>query len=351
MQDATGFLADIAMANSPLLVWLEFGVCLAVIGVAGVKLSVYGDVIAEKTGLGGSWIGFILLALVTSLPELVNGISSVTIAAAPEIAAGDILGSCVFNLSILVILDFMQRGEPLYARASHGHILSAGFGIVLIGFVGFSILIASNGSSMAVGPVGIYSYVIVLLYLIAMSSVYRYETQLNAAATGNESNRHPNTTLGHAIARFCGAALFVVAAGVFLPFVAKEIAVQMDWHQSFVGTLLVAATTSVPELVVSVSALRLGAVDMSIANLLGSNLFDIVILAIDDLLYAPGPLFSAISPIHAVSAFSAVMMTGAVVVGVIYRPKTRVLRAVGWVSIFLFSIFLMNSYALFLHSR
>jgi cation:H+ antiporter len=339
------------MENSIVLVWLEFAACLAVIGIAGAKLTVYGDIIAEKTGLSGNWIGFILLATVTSLPELVNGISSVTIADAPEIAVGDILGSCVFNLSILVVLDFLLRGEPLYARAARGHVLSSGFGIILIGFTGFSILMTSDGLNMAFGHAGIYSYVIIVLYLLAARTVFRYEMQHNNPPGGIESLRYPETTLGQAVARFCIAALFVVADGVFLPFVAKEIAVQMDWHQSFVGTLFVAGATSVPELVVCLSALRLGAVDMAVGNLLGSNLFDIVILAIDDLLYAPGPLFSAVSPIHALSAFSAVMMTGAVIAGLIYRPKTRVLRAVGWVSLFLFFIYLMNSYALFLHSR
>ncbi len=78
-------------------VWMQFVVCLALIGWGGFKLSIHGDVIAEKTGMGGTWIGLILMASVTSLPELVTGISSVSIANAPDIAVGDVLGSCVFN--------------------------------------------------------------------------------------------------------------------------------------------------------------------------------------------------------------------------------------------------------------
>jgi cation:H+ antiporter len=337
--------------DSAFLTWLSFAVCLGVIGYAGVKLSKYGDVIADKTGLGGTWIGLVLLATVTSLPELITGISSVTLAAVPEIAAGDILGSCVFNLGIIVILDFLHRTESVYTRASQGHILTAGFGIMLIGFTGFNILLADNGSSMNLGHTGISSYVIILLYIVAMRTVFRYESRQIQAFTDKEPDRYPELSLNQAILRYGIAALLVVAAGAALPFVAKAIALRMAWHESFVGTLFVALVTSVPEMVVSIAALRLGALDMAIGNLFGSNLFNILILAVDDLLYSRGPLFAAISPTHAVSAFSAVMMTGVAVVGLLYRPQARVLKTVGWASIFLFSIYLINAYVLFLYGH
>src|SRR3569623_530409 len=98
-------------------IWASLFACLAVIGVAGVRLSRYGDIIAEKSGLSRGWVGLILLATVTSLPELVTGLSSVTIAQVPDIAVGDIMGSCVFNLLIIVVLDFLYRKESVYTRA------------------------------------------------------------------------------------------------------------------------------------------------------------------------------------------------------------------------------------------
>ncbi|MHB1174382.1 MAG: hypothetical protein ACYCZJ_04595 [Sulfuriferula sp.] len=86
------------------MVWLKFFVCMALIGYAGTKLSRYGDIIADKTGLGGTWVGLVMLVSVTSLPELATGISAVTVAHAPNIAIGDVPGSCVFNLAILLVL-------------------------------------------------------------------------------------------------------------------------------------------------------------------------------------------------------------------------------------------------------
>jgi cation:H+ antiporter len=190
-----------------------------------------------------------------------------------------------------------------------------------------------------------------VFYFIAMRTVFRYEKTQMAKFTVLEEDQYPGLTLQRAIIRFVIAASLVVVAGSFLPFIGKAIAQQMGWYESFVGTLLIAATTSLPELVVTVAALRLGAVDMAIADLFGSNLFDICILAIDDLLYLKGPLFEHVSPAHAVSAFSAMMMTGVVIVGLFYRPQTRVFKLVGWVSIFLFCIYLLNSYVLYLYGH
>jgi cation:H+ antiporter len=154
-----------------------------------------------------------------------------------------------------------------------------------------------------------------------------------------------------AVRRYLAAAVVVIGAGTWLPLVGVEIADAMGWRTTFVGTLIIAGATSLPELVVTLSALRLGALDMAIASLLGSNLFDIVVLAIDDLAYVQGPLLSAVSPTHAVTAFAAVIMSGIVIVALLYRPATRFHGTIGWASIGLLVIYLMSSYAIYLHGH
>ncbi len=125
----------------------------------------------------------------------------------------------------------------------------------------------------------------------------------------------------------------------------------MGWQQSFVGTLLVAAITSAPEAAVTLSALRIDAVDTAIANLLGSNLFDIAILAVDDTFYTQGPLLAAVSASHALTALTAVMMNTLVIVGLIYRPRGRVTLGLTWISIGLFVLFLLNTWLLYQHGH
>jgi len=333
------------------VIWLSLLACLAVIGVAGAQLSRYGDIIAEKTGLSRGWAGLILLATVTSLPELVTGLSSVTVARAPDIAVGDIMGSCVFNLLIIVVLDFLYRKESVYTRARQGNVLSAGYGIALIGFAGFNLLLYRAGAIPSFGHVGLYTPVILLLYLLAMRSLYRYEKAQVSEYVEDRVELHPDISLRQAMQGYAMAAVVVVAAGIWLPFIAKDLAAAMDWQQSFVGTLLVAAVTSAPEVVVTVAALRMGAIDLAIGNLFGSNLFNIAILAIDDLAYLPGPLLADVSLTHATSAFSAMMMSGLAVVGLVLRPVSRVMRTVSWISLLLLIVYLLNTLFLYLYGH
>jgi cation:H+ antiporter len=333
------------------MVWIQFLLCVVLIGFAGVELSRYGDAIADKTGLGGTWIGVVMLASVTSLPELVTGVSSVAFANAPDIAVGDVLGSCVFNLLLIGVLDLISREEPVYRLASRGHILSAGFGVILIGLAGFGLLLATKGTSAQLWHVGLYSPAILILYAVSMRSVFLYERAQVKEFTEAETDAYPQLSLRAAVLRYVAAAGVILVAGAWLPFVAKALALQMGWYESFVGTLFVAFVTSLPEMVVTIAALQLGAVDMAIGNLFGSNLFNIGILAIDDIFFLPGSLFDSVSTTHVISAFSAIMMTGAAVVGFLYRPKMRVFKTVGWASIFLFVVYLVNSYILFIHGE
>jgi len=331
------------------LTWLQFGVCVLLIGVAGPELSRSGDIIADKTGISGNWIGLILLGGVTSLPELITGLSAVTVADQPNIAVGDIFGSCVFNLLILVAVDFMYREMPVYRRAHQGHILSAGFGVILIGFAGMNLLVADHRANYAIGHVGLYTPILVGLYLLAMRSVFTYERDHREAFVEGAAERYPDVTLQAAVIRYALAAIFVIAGGVWLPFAGAELADAMGWKTTFVGSLFVAAATSLPELVVTIAAVRIGALNMAIANLLGSNLFNMLVLAIDDIFYAKGPLLWDVSPAHAFSAVSAVIMAGLVIVSLLYRPSQRLFRAVGWTSLGLFVLYLFNSYIVYLH--
>lgn len=332
-------------------VWLSLLACLVIIGVAGISLSRHGDIIAEKTGMSRGWVGLVLLASVTSLPELVTGLSAVTIAKVPNIAVGNILGACVFNLGFIVVLDFLYREESIYTRARQGNVLAAGYGIALIGFVGFNLLLYRDPGIPTLGHVGLYAPVILLLYLLAMRSLYRYEHAQISEYMEEEAERYPGTTLATAVRGYALASLAIIAAGIWLPYVAADLARVMGWEQSFVGTLFVAAITTAPEVVVTVSALRLGAVDLAIGNLFGSNLFNITLLAIDDLAYLPGPLFADVSISHAASAFSAMMMGGLAVVGLVLRPVSRVLRTVSWVSLLLLIIYLLNALFLYLYGH
>jgi cation:H+ antiporter len=184
-----------------------------------------------------------------------------------------------------------------------------------------------------------------------MRSVFRYERAELESYTEERAERYPHITLRQAAWRYAGAAAVVVAAGTWLPFVGQALAKAMGWHLTFVGTLFVAAATSLPEGVVTITALRVGALDMAVSNLLGSNLFNGLLVAVDDVLFAKGPILAHVSSLHGLSALSAIMMTGVVVIGLIYRPRERLLRVMGWASLMLFSIYLVNTLLVYLRGE
>ncbi|WP_067738515.1 sodium:calcium antiporter [Novosphingobium naphthalenivorans] len=330
--------------------WFQFLACVVVIGFAGPALTRNADLIARLTGMSRGWVGLVLLATATSLPELYTGISAVTLADAPNIAIGDALGSCLFNLVMLVVLDALSRDEPVWRRVDQGHILTAGFGVILIGFVGAMILVVRDGFDFRIGHVSLYAPMLMLLYLIAVRAAFHYEQRPREAAP-KVVETIDGETLGRAVGRYCLAAVIVGAAGAWLPFAGLAVAEAMQWKTSFVGTLLVAAATSIPELVVTITALRMSSADMAIGNLLGSNLFAILIVGIDDLAYRGGSLFVDISPAHAVTAIAGSIMSGILIVALLYRPGSRFFGVISWIGLALLTVYLLSSYAIYLHGH
>jgi cation:H+ antiporter len=333
--------------NAHLLLWTQFALCVALIGIAGVRLIRYGDAIAALTGMSRSWIGLILVATVTSLPELVTGLSAVTLAASPDMAVGDALGSCIFNLAILALVDVFHRQQPLYASANSAHLLSAGFGAVLLTATALVMLLTAQGLLPDIAHVSGGSVVLVALYAIAMRSLYLADRRLQEPP-GLEAPTH---SLRAALTGYALSAAVIVGSGIWLPLIGVELAGLMGWSNSFVGSLFVAFATSVPELATTWGALRIGAIDMAIANLLGSNLFDVLILPLDDLAFRPGSLYAHISPIHTVSALTAALMSGAVVLALAFRPVSRVLRLGSWTSVVLLLLYLLNAGLQFHHGH
>lgn len=321
--------------------WLEFVVCTVAIVYSGTQLSKYGDIIAEKTGLGRAWVGLVLLASVTSLPELITGISSVTFVGVPDIAVGDVLGSCVFNMLIISLLDLNKRITPISTRARQGNILSAAFGILLLGIVTMSLQMGRTITPL--GWIGPYSIIFITIYLIAMRLVYFFEKRQIAEVMKEKAIelRYKDISMKAALINYGINACIVIIAASFLPGIGEGIAEKTGLGQTFVGNIFIAIDTSLPELVVALSAMKIDAVDLAIGNLFGSNIFNVFILAIDDILFFQGPLLSFANPAHIISAQSAIIMMAIAVVGLIYRAAKKPLF-LAWDSLGIALVYVMN---------
>jgi len=328
------------------LIWFKFVLCLAIILFSGTKLARYGDAIAEKTGLGRIWIGLVLLAAITSMPELVTGVSAAALVALPDLALGTLLGSCCFNLFILAVLDILHHHTPVLTEASPRHMVSAGWGILLIAIAGVSILVGEKFSGLALGWVGIPSIVILVVYLVGMWRLFRYERShqlMSQAASQKYKEISPKTVY----LRFALASAAIIAAGIWLSIIGDEIAKMPQFSATFVGSLFLAITTSTPELVVTVAALRLRAVDMAIADILGSNMFNVAIIAPVDLFYAQGSILSSASSNHLITAGVVVIMSLLVIGGLRFRQKRKTFTVISWYALALIGLYVFGAYALF----
>lgn len=335
---------------------LQFALCAALIARAGYVLSRSADALAEAHGWGRGWVGLALLATVTSLPELASGISAVAWVDAPNLAVGNALGACVVNLLFLVVVDALQRRQPMYREASQTHLLSAGFGVVMLGFVALSLLM--GGRVPALMHVGVYSPMLLGLYLLALKAVHGHERLALAGVRGHPAAAPAAPAVADAPAvaaqvrrewrRFAVAAAVVLVAGSWLPGVADGLAQALGLSRSFMGTVFMAVVTTLPEMAVTLGALRLGALDMAIGNLLGSNLFNVLILAVDDASYVRGPLLADAAPVHAGTAVTALVMTGLVIIGLVMRPQGRLLRVLSWVSVGLAATYAVNAALVYL---
>lgn len=328
------------------MVWIKFILCLVIILFAGTKLARYGDAIAEKTGLGGLWIGLLLLAAITSMPELVTGVSSVALVGLPDLAIGTLFGSCLLNLAIIGLMDIVYRGAPVLNAASSRHMISAGLGILLIAVAAGGILAEARLSWLVLGWVGITSIVILVLYLVAMRQLFRVERSLTAPQTADPP-KYGDSRMKVVCLKFVLAAAAVIGAGIWLSFVGDEIAASYGWSTSFVGSLFLAIGTSAPELVVTIAALRLGAVDMAVADILGSNMFNIAIILPVDLAYTQTSVFAGASPAHLVTAVLVVVMNLVVIAGLRFRKQRKTFSVISWYGLALIALYIFGAYAMF----
>ena len=321
-----------------LLLWLKFIITALIIIFSGIRLCHYGDQIAQRTGLTRAWIGIILIAAITSLPELVTSMGAALVVKAPDLALGDLLGSNAFNLMALGLLLVIYRQKRPTPKIVGGVICSL-FGVILVGLVGGGIRFHSFFS---LGWFGLDSLLILIIYLLGMRFVYRYEhrNQISDIRSQKSEKKLP-------IAKFIIAALFIVGAGIWLADIGDKIARVTGWGQSFVGSLFLAVTTSLPEVVVAGTALKIGALDMAIGALLGSNMFNLAIIPLTDIFYRSGPILKAVSfTNNLLTAGIVIALTIITLGGLLYRSKKKVPRF-SPDSLLVVTIYLIGMYCLF----
>ncbi|MTJ48079.1 sodium:calcium antiporter [Dolichospermum sp. UHCC 0259] len=331
------------------MLFLQVIICITLVIFIGSSLSQSADILAEKTGMGRTWVGTILLAGVTSLPELATGTSAIILFNSPDLAVGGILGSCLFNLLILALLDIYNGPEPVLQRAQISHGLAASLGCVMLGVTTLGILLAKTEMNLAVGWVGIPSIILLWLYWLSARMIAQFEIRRRAQVLEEEIEafQYQHITSKQAYLRFIFLSVIIVILGIWLAFLGDRVAEVTGLGQSFIGAILLATATSLPEVVASLAAIRLNAVDLAVSNIFGSNITNLAILGVYDLVYLQGNLWLNISQIHIFTAIVAMIMTSVAINGLIYHAVSGSRMYITWDGLTLVALYIGAMYVIY----
>ncbi len=323
----------------------------AVIAVAGTKLTRTADQLADLTGLGEALFGALFLGAVTSL----SGIMTSVVAAFndhPELAVSNAIGGIAAQTVFLSIADITySRGNLEHAAASFANLM---YGVLLIGLLSV-VLVGFSGPDLTVFHVHPLSILIVLGYLAgsALISSAREKPMWQPRMTFETVKDIPDQSnirelsLSRVVLKFAVLALIVVVAGYAVAKSGIVIAVETGLSESLVGTLFTAVATSLPELIVSIAAVRRNALTLAVGNIIGGNTFDVLFVAFSDMAYSRGSIFHAITQKQVFIAGLTMLMVSALILGLLHREQKGIGK-IGWESFLIILLYIFgNAFLLF----
>jgi cation:H+ antiporter len=314
---------DLPLAGNLVL----FAAAAAVVWLAGTRIAGYADAIAEKTGIGRDVLGIVLLGGVTSLPEMAVA-TTASLAGHPALSVNDLLGSAAINVVIIALADTaLGRDAITSVLASPGVLLQGVLGIALLAMV------VGGTISVDVPLLGASAWTWLLLFGYAACVLVLAKSQSGRAwralgpRRGQQPEAHPTAgSLRNLIARTTTAGVLILAAGFVLAQTGEAIAAQTGLGTSFVGAVLLAAATSLPEVSTVLAAVRLRRYEMAVSDVFGTNLFNVTIIFAVDVLYAGGPVLAETGRFAGFGALLAIVLTALYLAGMIERRDRSFLR-------------------------
>lgn len=321
-----------------MIIFTELLVCAGIIFIAANLLTKYADILAEKLNLSRSWVGVVLLAVITSLPELSNSLSATAFVGKPDLGVGNLLGACLMNLLLVAFMDYLHKNKPVFNKLDSGHVLSAGFAVLLLALVCLGIFFSSILNARLV------TLAIIIIYLIGQRQIFVFEKgKILEIEKIYTKERIPSV-----LTKFMFFASLIVAAGIWLSTLGNSLAIQTGWGTTFVGSIILSLITTLPELTVSSSAMRMGAPDMAISNLLGSVIFNVALISVIDPFYRQAPLLSAVSSSNILTALAIIVCLCIVTVGIIKHSKSKLFMRLSWNSVLIILMVISSWYLLFM---
>lgn len=264
------------------LLLLEYLVLSFLVVCSSIRISECVNELDRRTKLGGALIGGILLAGVTSLPELITSIFSTTMLDNPDLAFGNILGSNAFNVFILAVGNLIFIKCTLFNKTTHANTITNLINCAIYLIILFSFY---SVSTARIGHVGVSSILIAGLYY------FNFKLASGSKGENESSSRSGKGNMIGLVIRFIVWTLIIVISSLFVSITTDSIARETGIGSSFVGAVFLGIATSLPETTSLISLIRLRNYDMAVGNIVGSNLFNFGIIALTDVIYFSGNIF------------------------------------------------------------
>ena len=321
---------------------------------SGAGLSRLADVIAERTGLGYAFVGVLLLGVGTSLPEIVTT-ATASLGGNAALAGHNLLGGVAMQIAVLALIDAtaMGRSAPLTYFSPRSVLLIQGVALVLL--AALAIAAIALGDVAVMGHVGLGPIALAAVYGLSLYVVWRYEGQPRWEPSGDiaeppqsavdmkdeQQRRYAAVGLGGIWVRLAMAAAVVLVSGYAVAVSGEAIAEQTGVGSTVVGGTLVAFATSLPEISTTVTAVRLGAYSMAIANIFGTNAIELALFLPADLLYRDGLVLSELGRPAIFLAAMGIVTTTIYLWGILER-RDRTAFGMGYDSIAVAVVYLVG---------
>ena len=302
-----------------------FVLAAAVIGWFGGRMTHIARDLAHDTGMGEALMGALFVGASTSLSGITTSVAGALDGYA-ELAFSNALGGIAAQTTFLAVTDIVYRRANLeHAAASAENLLLTSFLLTLLSIHAVAVAVRD----VAIWGVHPASIVLVGTYAVGIKLLARTRDMPMwlPRPTGDTSQeriihrRKRHTRLAGLWLRFAGYSAVVATCGWVLAQVAIPLSEQTGLSQGIIGGVFTAVSTSIPELVVAVTAVRMGALNLAVGDIVGGNAFDTLFVAASDLAYRSGPIYSAISAAEVFWLANAMLMTCVLLMGLIYRER------------------------------
>lgn len=313
-----------------LILLLQISFFIALLLFSTRKMANYSKVVARLAGISESVVGFFMLSVLTSMPEVIMSITAVAYVGDVNLCGGNIFGSNLFNLSIFAFLNIFVARGTLFEKIPppSNKALWLGLGLACLPFLG-KIL------PWAIGPVSLITVLIWLCYAWISRN-------LDLADEDKEPDEHlPDTGLKQAIVKLVCFSLLMIISALVLTILSDKLSAITGWGQTFVGALLLAVVSSLPEMGISFHLIKLKAAEMVFGNILGSNFFNICILGLADL-FVRGSLYTQLNHTH-MATYTGILIQSLILTYIFMRSGKGYMM-LSWL---IGSTYLATMYALF----